>query len=61
MPVLAGASAYGVAEAAGWRVGLARQPRQASMFYTVLALAVLIGIGVNFTPIAPSQRCTGAP
>jgi NRAMP (natural resistance-associated macrophage protein)-like metal ion transporter len=53
VPVLAGASAYGVAEAAGWRVGLGRQPREAVAFYTILALAMLIGIGINFTPINP--------
>lgn len=53
VPVLAGASAYGVAEAAGWRVGLARQPHEAIAFYAILALAMLIGIGINFTPINP--------
>ena len=53
VPVLAGASAYGVAEAAGWRVGLARQPSEAAAFYATLAVAMLIGIGINFTPINP--------
>jgi NRAMP (natural resistance-associated macrophage protein)-like metal ion transporter len=53
VPVLAGASAYGVAEAVGWRVGLGRQPREAIAFYTTLALAMLIGIAINFTPINP--------
>lgn len=53
VPVLAGASAYGVAEAAGWPVGLARQPTEAIAFYVTLALAMLIGIGINFTPINP--------
>jgi Mn2+/Fe2+ NRAMP family transporter len=53
VPVLAGASAYGVAEAAGWRVGLGRQPAEAAAFYTTLALAMMIGVGINFTPINP--------
>jgi Mn2+/Fe2+ NRAMP family transporter len=53
VPVLAGASAYGVAEAAGWRVGLGRRPKEAVAFYTTLAVAMLIGIGINFTPINP--------
>jgi Mn2+/Fe2+ NRAMP family transporter len=53
VPVLAGASAYGVAEAAGWRLGLARLPKEAVAFYLTLALAMLIGIGINFTPINP--------
>src|ERR1700726_1489449 len=52
VPVLAGASAYG-AEAAGWRVGLGRQPREAVAFYVTLALAMLIGVAINFTPINP--------
>jgi NRAMP (natural resistance-associated macrophage protein)-like metal ion transporter len=53
VPVLAGSAAYGVAEAAGWPVGLARQPREAVAFYATLALAAGIGIGLNFTPINP--------
>jgi NRAMP (natural resistance-associated macrophage protein)-like metal ion transporter len=53
VPVLAGSAAYAVAEAAGWPAGLARQPREAVSFYATLALAVGIGIGINFTPINP--------
>src|SRR5262249_50840569 len=53
VPVLAGSAAYGVAEAAGWPVGLAREPREAVAFYATLALAAGIGIGINFTPINP--------
>ncbi|HEX3883263.1 MAG TPA: divalent metal cation transporter [Stellaceae bacterium] len=53
VPVLAGSSAYGVAEAAGWPVGLARRPREASAFYGILSLAMLIGVGINFAPINP--------
>jgi Mn2+/Fe2+ NRAMP family transporter len=53
VPVLAGSAAYAVAEAAGWPVGLAREPREAVAFYATLALAAGIGIGINFTPINP--------
>jgi Mn2+/Fe2+ NRAMP family transporter len=53
VPVLAGSAAYAVSEAAGWPVGLARLPRNAIAFYSTLALAMLIGIGLNFTPINP--------
>ena len=53
VPVLAGSAAYAVSEAAGWPVGLARLPRNAVAFYLTLALAMLIGIGLNFTPINP--------
>jgi NRAMP (natural resistance-associated macrophage protein)-like metal ion transporter len=53
VPVLAGSAAYGVAEAAGWPLGLTRRPREATAFYGTLSLAMLIGIGINFTPINP--------
>jgi NRAMP (natural resistance-associated macrophage protein)-like metal ion transporter len=53
VPVLAGSAAYAVSEAAGWQVGLARLPRNAVAFYSTLALAILVGIGLNFTPINP--------
>jgi NRAMP (natural resistance-associated macrophage protein)-like metal ion transporter len=53
VPVLAGSAAYAVSEAAGWPVGLSRQPREAAAFYTTLAIAALIGVGLNFTPINP--------
>jgi NRAMP (natural resistance-associated macrophage protein)-like metal ion transporter len=53
VPVLAGSAAYGVSEAAGWKVGISRKPRQAVAFYSVMVTAMLIGIGINFTPINP--------
>jgi Mn2+/Fe2+ NRAMP family transporter len=51
--VLAGSAAYAVAEAGGWPVGLARQPKDAVVFCATLALAAGIGIGINFTPVSP--------
>jgi Mn2+/Fe2+ NRAMP family transporter len=53
VPVLAGSAAYAIGEA--WRapVGLTRQPREALTFYVTLAVATLVGIGFNFTPISP--------
>ena len=53
IPVLAGSTAYAVGEGRRWRVGLDRKPREAVAFYSVLALAAAIGIGLNFTPINP--------
>ena len=53
IPVLAGSTAYAIGEGRKWPVGLSRKPRQAIAFYTVLALSVLLGIGLNFTPIDP--------
>ena len=53
VPVLAGAAAYAVGEARRWPVGLARKPKEAAAFYSVLALSAAIGIALNFTPINP--------
>ena len=53
LPVLAGSSAYALGEAAGWHVGLARKARRARGFYTTIAVATLVGAGLNFTPLDP--------
>jgi Mn2+/Fe2+ NRAMP family transporter len=43
VPVLAGSTAYAIAEAAGWREGLGRRVRQAHAFYAVIAASMLLG------------------
>lgn len=53
IPVLAGSAAYAIGEGRRWPVGLARKPREATAFYSVLALSAGIGIALNFTPISP--------
>lgn len=53
VPVLAGSAAYAIGEGRQWIVGLARKPRDAAAFYTVLALSAGIGIALNFTPMNP--------
>jgi Mn2+/Fe2+ NRAMP family transporter len=53
IPVLAGSTAYAVGEGRKWPVGLSRKPKRASAFYSVLALSMLIGIGLNFTGLNP--------
>lgn len=53
IPVLAGATAYAVGEGRRWPVGLARKPKEAVAFYSVLGLSGGIGIALNFTPIDP--------
>ncbi len=53
VPVLAGSAAYGVAEAFKWRASLEQRPAQAKEFYGVLAVATLIGLGLNFVGINP--------
>jgi Mn2+/Fe2+ NRAMP family transporter len=53
IPVLAGSTAYAIGEGRKWPVGLSRKPKQAVAFYSVLALAVGLGVALNFTPIDP--------
>jgi NRAMP (natural resistance-associated macrophage protein)-like metal ion transporter len=53
LPVLAGSAAYAVGELLAWRVGLARLPLHAKAFYSVVAAATAIGVGLNFTAIDP--------
>jgi NRAMP (natural resistance-associated macrophage protein)-like metal ion transporter len=53
LPVLAGSSAYALGETFGWHVGLARKPNRAKAFYGCIAVATLMGILLNFSPIDP--------
>jgi NRAMP (natural resistance-associated macrophage protein)-like metal ion transporter len=48
VPVLAGSCAYAIAEAAAWRGSLDRRPRRAKKFYIVLAVAMALGIALNY-------------
>jgi NRAMP (natural resistance-associated macrophage protein)-like metal ion transporter len=53
VPVLAGSTAYAVAEAAGWREGLGRRVSQARAFYAVIAASILLGVAMDFTGVSP--------
>lgn len=53
IPVLAGSSAYAIAESFRWREGLYRHWRQATAFYGVLVVAMLVGLGLNFVGLDP--------
>ena len=48
VPVLAGSCAYAVAEAEGWRGSLDDTPRLARRFYAVVAVAMLVGLILNY-------------
>jgi NRAMP (natural resistance-associated macrophage protein)-like metal ion transporter len=53
LPVLAGSAAYAVGEALHWRVGLNRTPKRAKGFYGVIAIATVLGLGLNLLHIDP--------
>jgi NRAMP (natural resistance-associated macrophage protein)-like metal ion transporter len=51
VPMLAGSTAYAVAETLGWREGLGRRVSQARAFYAVIAASILVGVGMNFVGV----------
>jgi NRAMP (natural resistance-associated macrophage protein)-like metal ion transporter len=53
VPVLGGSAAYSVGEALRWPVGLERKANEAKAFYAVLAIATLVGLGLNFIRVDP--------
>ena len=55
VPVLAGSSAYAIAETFGWREGLSRRFGQARSFYITIILGTLFGMTFNFLGINPIQ------
>jgi NRAMP (natural resistance-associated macrophage protein)-like metal ion transporter len=53
VPVLAGSSAYAIAETFGWREGLSRTFREAVGFYGSIAAAMTVGLVLGFIGIDP--------
>jgi Mn2+/Fe2+ NRAMP family transporter len=53
VPVLAGSSAFAVAEIFGWKEGLEYQPRQAAGFYSIIVVSTLIGVLIDWSSINP--------
>jgi Mn2+/Fe2+ NRAMP family transporter len=55
VPVLAGAGAYGLAEAMGWKEGLERTATDARGFYGVIGFSVLVALVIQYSPIDPMK------
>lgn len=53
VPVLAGSSAYALAESLSWRYGLYKKLHQAYAFYGVIIISVFLGLMGNFLHIDP--------
>jgi len=53
IPVLAGSASYAMSEAFGWKIGLYRKLKQARAFYGVIALAMVLGMVLNFVGLDP--------
>lgn len=55
VPVLAGSAAYAIASSLQWPKGLGLKLPQAPGFYGVIALATLVGAGINLIGINPIE------
>ena len=55
VPVLAGSAAYALSEAMGWQSGLERRAKDARGFYGVIAISVLAGLFIQYSPISPMK------
>lgn len=53
IPVLAGSTAYAIAETFGWRESLELAPRQAKAFYGVIVVSMFVALSLNFVGIPP--------
>ena len=55
VPVLAGSAAYALSEAMDWHSGLERRAKDARGFYGVIAVSVLAGLFIQYSPISPMK------
>lgn len=55
VPVLAGSGAYALSEVMGWKEGLERKVGDARGFYGIIAVSVLAGLGIQYSPISPMK------
>ena len=55
VPVLAGSGAYALSEAMSWNWGLERKATDARGFYGVIAVSVLAGLVIQYSPISPMR------
>jgi len=53
VPILAGSSAYAVAETTGLKAGLSKKPGRAPGFYGIIAVSTLIGMSISLLGINP--------
>lgn len=55
IPILAGSAAYALSDAFSWREGLHLPWRKAYGFYSIISVATLIGLGINFVHLDPMK------
>jgi NRAMP (natural resistance-associated macrophage protein)-like metal ion transporter len=55
IPVLSGSLSYIFSETFGWEQGLDKKFHEAKGFYTIIAISLLLGLGLNYVGISPIQ------
>jgi Mn2+/Fe2+ NRAMP family transporter len=55
VPVLAGSAAYALSETMGWKFGLERKATGARGFYGVIAVSMLVGLVIQYSPMSPMK------
>ena len=60
IPVLAGSAAYAIAEAAAWRAGMDEKVHSARQFYGVIAVAMIVGMLLNFLHVNAIKLLIGS-
>ena len=60
VPVLAGSAAYAIAEAAAWRAGMDEKVHNARQFYGVIAVAMIVGMLLNFAHVNAIKLLIGS-
>jgi Mn2+/Fe2+ NRAMP family transporter len=53
VPVLVGSCAYAIAEGGAWKGSLEQKPHGAKRFYAVMAVAMVVGLALNFFNLSP--------
>lgn len=53
VPILAGSASYALSEAFGFKQGLYRKLKQATAFYGIIIISVVLGLLLNFTGLDP--------
>jgi Mn2+/Fe2+ NRAMP family transporter len=55
VPVLAGSAAFAVGEVFGWKTGLEYKPAEAFPFYSIIVVAILIGVALDWSKFDPMK------
>jgi NRAMP (natural resistance-associated macrophage protein)-like metal ion transporter len=55
VPVMTTGAAYDIAQALGWRHGLAARPRDAVKFYVTIGVVTAVAVGLNFLGFNPMR------